>query len=317
MDLEKKILFAPMEGVTNSLYRGVLAQIYPEWDYYACDFLRIPSRGAYPQKHILKHFGKDLYESNIRDKTIYQVLTSPGAYTKQACQSISSLGFKWLDLNLGCPSKTVVKRQGGSFLLSKPEELKKVISEVRESFPRFFSVKIRVGFEDDSLFESNLRMFEELGVDAITIHGRTRVELYKGRANWDYFKRAKSIVKIPILGNGDIWSTEDIERCYKETGVNSVMIARGALKTPWLAKDYYSEQKPKPDDLKRQIHFYYHSLLTVYQEKISQEKTLSFFKSLSRYIFDDLVNGKSLKSQVLRSQSLAQFMRILDTNLSN
>src|SRR5690606_35962472 len=198
-----RVIFAPMEGITCDTYRGVIEDLYPEWDILSSDFLRVPSAGRYPQKHLLKHFGHQTYNSHLKQKTIFQILASPTSYITEITEDLEKLDIPWLDLNLGCPSKTVVKNQGGSFLLSKPKELRKIIRTIRKSFKKTFTVKIRVGFTDDHFFEDNLKLFEEEGVEAITIHGRTREQLYKGKANWGYLKKAVETVSIPIIGNGD------------------------------------------------------------------------------------------------------------------
>ena len=202
---EKSLIFAPMEGITDIHYRETILENYPEWDFVATDFLRAPSVGPYPVKHVLKHYGKSSYEDPEKQrKTIYQMLTTEDALTEDTVSKIRDLGFKWLDLNLGCPSKTVCKHRGGSFLLSDLQALRKVIKTIRSHFPHTFTAKIRVGYKDDTLFKDILRLLEDEGVDAITIHARTRDEMYKGVAKWEYVKTAVETVKTPIVGNGDI-----------------------------------------------------------------------------------------------------------------
>ncbi len=303
-----------MEGVTNSVYREVVAELYPQWDYFACDFLRIPTTAPYPKKHLIKHFGKVHYDSDLRNKTIYQVLTSENAKTKETIIDLRDLGFKWIDLNLGCPSKTVVKNHGGSYLLKTPEVLNKILGEIREVYDGYFTVKIRVGFEDDSVFERNLKIFEKHGVNAITIHGRTREELYKGKANWDYLKQATEIVNIPIVGNGDIWTLNDVAACFSYTNNTSLMIARGALKRPWLATHYYQGIKENEEIRKEEIKKYLFKIYNVYSKyNYPKEKILRFMKGLIRYLFDDLTKAEVLKRTCLRSEKLENFLRIIET----
>ena len=233
---EKSLFFAPMEGVTDECYRNVITTLYPDWDYVSTDFLRIPTVGTYPKKHLIKHFGQNVYNNKmLKDKTIYQILTSSTAYTEEHISRINALGVNWLDINLGCPSKTVCKNQGGSYLLSDIKEMSRIISIIRSNFKGIFTAKIRVGYRDDKSFETILKTLESLGIDAITIHARTRDELYKGVAKWQYVKHAVKMVNIPIIGNGDIWTVKDIHDYYDYTDCHSIMVARGALKTPWLA----------------------------------------------------------------------------------
>lgn len=316
---EKSLFFAPMEGVTDIFYRNVITNHYPQWDFVATDFLRIPSVGMYPDKHILKHFGSSALDCpQTKSKTIYQILTSDLALTSEHVQRIEALGFEWLDLNLGCPSKTVCKNKGGSFLLSELDILRKIIKEIRSNFTHTFTAKIRVGYRDDSNFEKILKLLEEEGVDAITIHARTRDQLYKGVANWDYVKQAVKISNIPIIGNGDIWTVKDINRYYDYTNAHSVMIARGALKTPWLAKNYKlsildESIESRVEEIKKYFHLFYSQLENKEGEELGNIRRL---KAVSRYIFDDLPNCVLIKKRFLLSKTWEEMSSIIE-NLQN
>jgi len=306
------LMFAPMEGITDEYYRNVVGMLYPEWDTYSCDFLRVPTPSTYPIKHIRKHLGESiLNNSELFNKTIYQILTSPNAHTVETVRSIEMIGSHWLDLNLGCPSKTVCKNQGGSFLLSDLPLLKSIIKEIRNNFSKTFTCKIRVGYRDDKSFIDILKLLEDEGVDAITIHARTRDELYKGVAKWDYVKTAVKAVSIPIIGNGDIWNTEDIKRYYEYTECHSIMLARSALKTPWLAKlykkDLIDNEESRMFELENYfIHFYQETL----KQDLPEESRIKRLKSVCRYLFDDLPNGIAIKKHFLLSKSFEDQMKI-------
>lgn len=310
----RSLFLAPMEGITDMLYRKVIHQHFDSWDYVACDFLRVPSQGVYPAKHIIKHYGLQAYEDErLRNKTLYQILTSENAFTKEVASNIHELGIPWLDLNLGCPSKTVVKRRGGSFLLSEPRVLANILKEIRESFHGRFSVKIRIGFEDDKLFESNLKVIQDAGVELVTIHGRTREQLYKGVANWDYIKKAVNILDIPVVGNGDIWTLDDINRIFDYTNCHSVMIARGAMKAPWLANLYKNELYSNYSTaqlIKLFINSYYKELS---DSGMHEHSILRRFKALTRYMYDDLKNNESIKSSLLRSSNLNAYLKLVES----
>ena len=309
------VLFAPMEGITDHLYRKALLELYPEWDKIATDFLRVPSVGEYPKKHILKHFGEEHYQSQQSlEKTIYQILSPEKANTLDTIEKINEFGFEWLDLNLGCPSKTVCKNRGGSFLLSDLEALRYVINLIRQNWNNIFTAKIRVGYKDDTLFADILCLLESEKVDAITIHARTRDEMYKGVAKWDYIKEATSIItKTPIIGNGDIWTVEDIEKYFEFTKCHSVMIARGALKTPWLARLYKNKEKDSEELRRFEIHRYFSHYNEVLKKDsdLDTTKRLRRIKAISRYIFDDLKNGEEIKKQMLRSKSEDELFSLL------
>lgn len=305
-----------MEGITDYAYRKTILDLYPEWDFVSTDFLRIPTVGIYPEKHILSHYGVEAYENQkIKNKTIYQILTSENAYTKEVVSDIFNLGFPWLDINLGCPSKTVCKNKGGSYLLSDLPVLKDIIKTIRENFKGTFTAKIRVGFEDDANFEKIIALLNEEKVDAITIHARTRVELYKGVANWDYVKRAVPISEVPIIGNGDIWTLSDIERYFDYTGCHSIMLARSALKSPWLAKSW-KEGKREESLSERIAHLqnyfktYWDNLTLEQREESGKVKRL---KAVSRYIFEGLPNEAEIKKRFLLSHDPNEMFNVINS----
>lgn len=314
------LLFAPMEGVTEESYRLAVARAFPEWDHYATDFLRVPSEGTFKTQKILNHYGESVYNNeSLRKKTCFQILTSARANTLQTVELIDSLGFEHLDLNLGCPSKKVNAHKGGAYLLSDFPALKKILSTIRNNFKNCFTVKIRIGYKDTSNFEDLIKLLEDEGAEAITIHGRTRDQLYRGLADWSYIKRAVEISKLPIIGNGDIWTVEDIKRMFDETGCHSVMAARGALKTPWLAtlfREYDGEVNESflLQERKKFTEVYFYELDREYKkEGRSEDHILKRFKALSRYIFDDLEEGEELKNGFLRSRSYNEFSDKLDS----
>lgn len=307
---EKSLFFAPMEGITDEAYRLAVMKCFPEWDYFATDFLRVPTEGRYTNNHILEHFGPSVFaDETLRNKTIFQILTTPRAQTERTVGQIHDLGFEWLDLNLGCPSKRVNAHLGGAYLMSDLAALKNVIQTVRKSFPKRFTAKIRVGYRDDTDFVESLKILEGEGVEMITVHGRTRDQLYKGVANWDYIKTAAQTVSVPVVANGDIWTLEDLVKIYEHTNCHSVMMARGALKTPWIAgllKDSYTDRELLTIRAEN-IQVYLESLEWEFRNHGQPENFITRrFKAFSRNLFDDFTDGEIVKKHILRSKSLVE-----------
>lgn len=303
----KSLFFAPMEGITDDLYRNVIQNFCPDWDYLATDFLRVPSSGYYPKAHIQEHFGNQSYNhTNLKNKTIYQILTSEKANTKETVQSIHKLGFTWLDLNIGCPSSTVVKNKGGSFLLTDLTLLKNIIKTIRENFPHRFTCKMRVGFNDDKNLENIIHLLQDEGVEAITVHARTRAQLYKGIADWDLIKRAVKVAKVPLIGNGDIWTQEDINRIFDYTGCHSIMMARGALKSPWMAYAYKNKIMPEQDFINTMIKKYFEQFIQEMQKQsLTEQVMLKRLKSISRDIFSHY-QDETIRTKFMRSQTIEE-----------
>lgn len=316
------LIFAPMEGVTDEAYRLTIKELYPEWDYFNTDFLRVPSQGHYSKEKYTGHIGSTvLNDDDLLSKTGYQILTTAKAQTRNSVEEIKKLPIKHLDLNLGCPSKKVNSHKGGAYLLGDLTELEKILKEIRDSIDFHFSVKIRTGYKDTNNFDELLKTIQDCGVDSVTVHGRTKEQLYKGKANWSFIKRAVEVMDIPVIGNGDLWSIEDVEEMFNQTGCHSVMLGRGALKTPWFAT-LYKEHKDIAigneayllEVRKQQVVDYFNRLEKNYVSLFNSRESfiLGRFKSFSRYMFEDFQEADAMRSKFLRASDLKEFNSLLD-----
>lgn len=309
------IFFAPMEGITDPLYREVVMKLYPSWNYFATYFLRIPSTGVIKPTHVIKHFGKKIWNSKqLRKKTIFQILVSARSNLEENLKVIEEVGPPWLDLNFGCPSKTVNSHEGGSYLLSDIDLFRNILTRVRKGFSGYLSAKIRVGYRDDTQYKQILKTIEDCGIDLVIIHGRTRDQMYKGRANWEYMPVAVNELSIPVVVNGDIWNHGEVLAIMEMSKAFGVMLARPALKTPWLPE---FKTKLSFSQTKLELENYFLALFEKFEEnKFESDHILKRFKSLSRYIFDDfeVLTEKELgiKRPFLRSKSPVEFLKLLN-----
>lgn len=310
------LFFAPMEGITDEAFRKTILTLYPEWDYLATDFLRVPSAGKYPNKHLIKHFGKELaLKSDVLDKTMFQILTSHKAFTLEMVKQIEELKFPWLDMNIGCPSNTVCKNRGGSYLLTDLDSLKNLVRLIRQNFSGRFTCKIRIGYHNTNQFEDSIKMLNDEGVELITVHARTRDDMYKNPARWDFISKAVKISNVPIIGNGDVWKAEDISRMLSETGCHGVMVARGALKAPWIAQDYKlgSFTYSREDVLKNMRHFLAEYRINLEAENISPRGLLKQNKSVTRFMLEGLSESENMRRKLILSQSTDEFYSAMDS----
>lgn len=310
------LFFAPMEGITDESFRKTILKLYPEWDYLACDFLRVPSAGRYPNKHLIRHFGKELFEIPwIQDKTMFQILTSHRAFTVDMVKQVEELQIPWMDMNIGCPSPTVCKNRGGSFLLTDLPSLRTLVRSVRENYTGRFTAKIRIGYNNTDGFEDSIRMLNDEGVEMITVHGRTRDDMYKAPARWNFIEKAVQISQVPIIGNGDVWNTSDIDQMMKNTGCHGVMIARGALKAPWIAQDYRRGffNPSKEETFQKIKHFFqdYRTLLEA--ENISVRGLLKQSKSVSRFMLEGIEGSEPLRRKLILSQTVPEFYSTIES----
>ena len=146
-------------------------------------------------------------------------------------------GADIVDLNMGCPSRTVVNSGNGSALLKSPERVRDIVRAVRKAIRLPLSVKIRIGWDDPSRNALEIsKIIEEEGADLITVHGRTRAQMFGGAADWNAIGEVKAKRSIPVIGNGDVFSAETARELLARTGCDGVMIARGAFGNPWLIR---------------------------------------------------------------------------------
>ncbi|WP_052340006.1 tRNA dihydrouridine synthase DusB [Gorillibacterium massiliense] len=140
-----------------------------------------------------------------------------------------------IDINMGCPVPKITKSDAGARWLLVPDKIEEMVSTVVAAVSKPVTVKMRIGWDDDHIYAlRNAKAVENGGGAAVSVHGRTRVQMYSGTANWDIIKEVKQSVSIPVIGNGDVFTPEDAKRMLDTTGVDGVMIGRGALGNPWM-----------------------------------------------------------------------------------
>mgnify|MGYP000009401610 FL=1 len=143
-----------------------------------------------------------------------------------------------IDFNMGCPVNKVIKAKAGSYLMKDIDYAKELVSHIVENVNKPVTVKLRIGFDKDHINCVEMaKAMEGVGVKAVAVHGRTRSQMYEGKADWSYIKQVKEAVSIPVIGNGDVRSVDDFFRMQKETGCDAVMIGRGIIGNPFLIQE--------------------------------------------------------------------------------
>ena len=257
-----KIYLAPMEGVVDFVMRDMLTSV---GSYALCvtEFVRVTSQLYKPSL-----FYKYCPELKSGSKTpsgtpvVIQLLGQDPDWMAENAVRAVELGSPGVDLNFGCPAKTVNKSKGGAILLREPETLYKIISAVRKAVPadKPVTAKMRLGYEDKSLALENARAIEAAGASRLTVHARTKVEGYKPPAHWHWIARIREDVSLPLVANGEIWSAEDAEACRRESGCSDIMIGRGAMAQPNLSRVIAAGETPMSWDQVKELLLRYASI---------------------------------------------------------
>ena len=233
-----KIMLAPMEGVVDHLMRDMLTHV-GGFDQCVTEFVRVvdqklPNKTFYKLCPELHNGGKTPNGVPVR----VQLLGQHPQWLAENAHTAVDLGSPGVDLNFGWPAKTVNKSKGGAVLLKETQALYDIVKAVRDAVPASqpVSAKIRLGFEDKSLAVENAIAITEAGASELVVHARTKTEGYKPPAYWDWIAKIKQNTDIPLVANGEIWNEEDGKRCQEQSACTNLMVGRGALAMPNLAR---------------------------------------------------------------------------------
>lgn len=241
ISLDNPFLLAPLAGITDAPMRRICKKMGASMVYSEM----VSGKGLYYRDKNTERL-LDIFPD---EKPItYQLFGSEDEILYFAAKELAGHDNAVFDINMGCPVPKVVKNGEGSALLKNPDKIYNLISmavkgasdgaKERGLVPKPVTAKIRMGFDENSINAVEVaKAIEAAGGSAVAIHGRTREQYYNGTANWDIIKQVKEAVRIPVIGNGDIFSGQDAIRMMAHTNCNMVMIARGALGNPWIFKD--------------------------------------------------------------------------------
>lgn len=240
LELENNLILAPMAGVTDLPFRKICKEFGPG---LVCTEM-ISSKAIYHDDTKTKLLMNTDGEKRPISMQIFGSDEETMSYASKYVSKIADI----VDINMGCPAPKVVKNGDGSKLLLDIEKAEKVIKAVVKNSTKPVTLKIRKGWDCNNIVAIEFaQMAEKAGVSAITIHGRTRTEMYSGKVDLDIIKKVKESVKIPVIGNGDIVDEESALKMFEYTGVDGIMIGRGTFGNPWIFEriKYYLETGEK------------------------------------------------------------------------
>ncbi len=310
--IKNKVVLAPMAGISNPTFIKICESMNVG---FAITELISAEAVVRDNKKTLEML-KGLEKINI--PYAIQLFGSNPDTIKKAAKKLSNL-YKnaIIDINMGCPvAKVAIKNQAGSALLKDPEMVKKIVSEVVKEVDVPITVKLRSGWDKDSINAQEIaKICEEAGASAISIHARTRQQGYSGKADWSIIKKCVQSVNIPVIGNGDITSCFDAKKMLDETGCAAVMIGRALLGNPWLIKecnDYLEKNLlPKKVTIFEKIDMMEYHLNALCKEKSEKGAILEMRMHLLNYL-KGLPNASKLKNLICKSSSKEEIINILE-----
>ena len=307
VELDNNLRLAPMAGVTNLPFRIICEKFEPGM---VCTEM-VSSKAIFYNDQKTRRLLNTEGEKRPISFQIFGSDEETMGYTAKYMSKIADI----IDINMGCPAPKVVKNGDGSKLLLDLEKAKRIMKVVVENSSVPVTVKIRKGWDKENIVAVQVaKIAEEVGISAITIHGRTRSEFYTGKADWDIIKEVKDSVKIPVIGNGDIVDEETAYQMFEKTGVDGIMIGRGSFGNPWIFRNIKhflitGEKLPSPTNSER---------LNIIKEHIDlavEEKGEIAIKELRKHIAwytKNLKNSSEFRNSINMIETKEQLIKTLN-----
>ena len=309
-----KIAMAPLEGITTYVFRNAYNKYYGGVDRYFTPFLTA--------SHLKGRELREVHPDNNKGLDVVpQILANDSEQFLEIARQLAELGYKEVNLNLGCPSGTVTAKGRGAGFLDQPDDLDEFLDEIYSKCPIEITVKTRIGMFFLSEWEDIAAVYKKYPIKTLVIHPRLGKELYKGSAHIDIYKEMVEMLSADMpdtefIYNGDIDSVEKLEEISKEIDVSSgIMIGRGLIADPSLA--YQINNGSRPEDFKERFKSFHEELLTNYQTEMSyDDQVVKKMKELWSYLGKGLgVSDKSLK-ELLKVKNLSSYKNTYQMILS-
>jgi nifR3 family TIM-barrel protein len=293
-------ILAPMDGYSDWPFRSLCRQLGSAMSY--TEFVKVEkilSRSKQP--------AKKLYFEPAERPVTFQLYGDQPDTILAAALRVQEWGPDVIDINMGCPAKSISDRGAGVGMMKSPLKIAETFKKLTSALKVPVTGKMRLGWDKDKNYKLVARIVEENGGALIAVHGRTKEQRYSGLADWDAIAEVKAAVKIPVIGNGDVKRVEDIEHMQRHTGCDAVMIGRGALTNPWIFARLDREQVP-PEQVRAVVRSHLEKSLAFYGEEDGQRL---FRKYAVQYLLLRTLDREARKD-ILRQRPTAEFMALLD-----
>ena len=302
-----KFYFAPMEGVSGYIYRNAYHKHFHSMDRYFTPFI------APKKNHAMSSKEKNdvLPEHNIGMEVIPQILTNQAEYFLHTSAKLAEMGYKEVNLNLGCPSSTVVTKKKGAGFLSEPDRLEHFLEDVvkgLEPLEMQLSIKTRIGLRDVEEFADLLDLYNDFPLTELIIHPRLQTDLYNNTPNWDAFGQAAATSKHVLCYNGDIFTVEAYQRfCEAFPQIDRVMLGRGILLNPCLLGQIKDEAKVEY----QKIYAFHNDILDGYTEAFSGDRPVLFkMKELWGHMLPLFPQGETYAKSIRKVERIGEYKGI-------
>jgi tRNA-dihydrouridine synthase B len=313
VELDNNIILAPMAGITDLPFRIICKKFNPGM---VCTEM-VSSRGIFHDDYKTKKLIKIADEQRVVSVQIFGSEAESMAYAAKEVSKVAEI----IDINMGCPAPKVVKNGDGSKLLLDLEKSEEIIRAVVENSSVPVTVKFRKGWDDEHIVaEEFAKMAERAGVSALTIHGRTREQFYSGKVDKDSIKKVKDAVSIPVIASGDITDEQSALEMFETTGVDGIMIGRGAIGNPWIFENIIhfletGNKLPERSNEEKLEIIKQHIRLAV-QEKGEAVAIKEMRKHLSQYV-KNMKDSSSFRNCVNKLDTEAEVVEALEKFFSN
>ena len=301
-----RLYLAPLEGTTGWIYRSAVYECFGGFDKYFVPFIRPNQMG-----HFSAREKKDILPAhNAGMRTVPQILTNQAEDFLRTAAKLKEYGYEEVNLNLGCPSKTVVTKRRGAGFLAEPERLEVFLDEIFGKCPIRISVKTRLGMEEPGEFTRLLKLYNKYPMEELIIHPRVQKDFYKNTPRLEMFEIALEESRNPLCYNGDINSVSDADRLQERfPQTDAIMMGRGVLTDPSLARQIKGGRRADKEELRR-----FHDLLySGYCEEMSGDRTILYkMKELWFYLADIFADSKKYAKKIKKAEKCAVYEKIVE-----